>query len=134
MHPNDLCVRAVNHPNEHSIWVTKDQITICYKVGIVKMLMWLFRFPPCPGAAGSNICVSGAHVAGPIVLAFMYVMFFWNNNYKLISRKSSGNYTLDHSSVTIAIGTNTMYSHLDGLYKIMQVHTNRYWDIQLNET
>ena len=76
VHPNDLSVRAVHHPNEHSIWVTKDQITICYKGGIVKTLMWLFRFAPCPCTAGSDICVLGAHVAGPIVLAFMY---FWNN-------------------------------------------------------
>ena len=74
MHPNDLSARAVNHPNEHSIWVTKDQIIIYYEEGIIKMLMWLFRFAPCPCAAGSDICVLGAHVAGPIVLAFMYVM------------------------------------------------------------
>ena len=75
----------------------------------------------------------GAHVAGPIVHAFMNVMLF-GIIIKLISHKSSGIYALAHSSVTTAIGTNTMYSHLDGLYKIMQVHTNRYWDIQLNET
>ena len=74
MHPNDLSARAVNHPSENSIWVTKDQIIIYYEVGIIKMLMWLFRFAPCSCAAGSDICVLGAHVAGPIVLAFMHVM------------------------------------------------------------
>ena len=27
MHPNDLSVQPVNHPNKHSIWVTHDQVT-----------------------------------------------------------------------------------------------------------
>ena len=59
-------------------FVLKDQGSPCYhKAG--KLNIIIFNLTLCPGGAGSDICMLGAHAAGHCSCVHVHIAF-WNND------------------------------------------------------